>query len=402
VEPGVTEVPPAKDTAGGTSSASAARATLSVDLQRDLRLHPGDATILEALIAARPHVGVFLSNAWLSGFFSEPPAGSPALVLLRQAGVLRAVVPISIRQTLTHVHIGLLGGAWGSDRVDLIAARGFEAIAADTFFRWLHSTFHAFILELRDVPADSSLWGAVHRAGMEGRLPLTLQPREVHTLPYLDLTEPTVAPPPAGAHSLEKHRRWLERRCRLRIEQLGDPVEVTRAFESMRGFLHARWRNDESRSVLDDSRRRRFHQHVLPLLLAEGRLRMIRLLDDTRPIAVFYGLAVGTWWGYYLAGYDREWAGRIHLGRLTLNAAIEQATAAGATEFDFLKGADRVKYGWPVRERATLDADIYSGKSAAQFRRAARATRDVAAALSKSARGLLSSPGAHGAYSTLR
>jgi len=115
---------------------------------------------------------------------------------------------------------------------------------------------------------------------------------------------------------------------------------------------------------------------------------MIRLSADARTIAVFYGLASGRWWGYYLAGYDREWAGRIHLGQIALATAIEFASKEGATEFDFLKGADRVKYLWPVRERATLDADVYSEGSGAQFKRVTRATRDAAAALAKSGRDL--------------
>ena len=131
---------------------------------------------------------------------------------------------------------------------------------------------------------------------------------------------------------------------------------------------------------------------VLPQLLAEGSLRMLRLTGDARTIAVYYGLARGRWWGYYLAGYDREWAGRIRLGQITLAAAIDLAAREGATEFDFLKGAERIKYMWPVLERATMDADVFSDRSGAQFTRATRATRDAAAALSKTARGLLASP----------
>ena len=64
--------------------------------------------------------------------------------------------------------------------------------------------------------------------------------------------------------------------------------------------------------------------------------------------------------------------------------------AEGAREFDFLKGAYRMKYAWPVKERATIDADVFSGRSAAQLTRAVRAGRDAAAALGKSARHLLS------------
>ena len=105
---------------------------------------------------------------------------------------------------------------------------------------------------------------------------------------------------------------------------------------------------------------------------------------------MFYGLAAARWWGYYLAGYDREWGGRIPLGKITLAIAIELALREGAHEFDFLKGAERMKYTWPVRDRATLDADVFSARTGAQLMRATRATRDVAAALAKSARDLFS------------
>lgn len=371
-------------------------AHLTVELKHDLGLQPEDAASLDTLIGGRPNLGVFLSHAWLSGFFAEPQTGfKPLLALLRDGNALRGIAPLALRDTLTHVRVGFLGGGVGSDRIDLLTARGFEAVASDVFVSWLGKAFggRAFILELRDVPADSPLWGAVHRAGVERTQPLALQPREIHTLPYLDLAEPWPsavdgAPAARSLRSLDKHRRWLERRCRLRIELLEDLSEVMDAFESLVRFLHARWRDREGGSILDDPRTLRFHRHVLPLLLSEKRLRMIRLSADTRTVAVFYGLASGGWWGYYLAGYDREWAGRVHLGQITLAAAMEIASKEGATEFDFLKGADRVKYLWPVRERATLDADVYSREPGAQFERATRAARETAIAFVKSARDL--------------
>jgi CelD/BcsL family acetyltransferase involved in cellulose biosynthesis len=132
----------------------------------------------------------------------------------------------------------------------------------------------------------------------------------------------------------------------------------------------------------------RFHRHVLPLLLRDGHLRMIRLSSDMRTIAVFYGLAVNRWRGYYLAGYDREWAGRIHLGQITLASAIDLASREGAAEFDFLKGVERMKYLWPVRERSSFDADAYSDHAGSQFSRAAHATVEAASAFIKAARDL--------------
>jgi CelD/BcsL family acetyltransferase involved in cellulose biosynthesis len=130
----------------------------------------------------------------------------------------------------------------------------------------------------------------------------------------------------------------------------------------------------------------RFQRHVLPLLARQGLLRMFRLRADGRTVAVFHGVASGREWGYCLAGYDREWAGRIHLGQITLAAAIDLAAQEGAAEFDFLKGAHAVKYLWPVRERVTLDAEVYSEGRGPQLARAGWAARQAAAACARSAR----------------
>jgi CelD/BcsL family acetyltransferase involved in cellulose biosynthesis len=370
---------------------------LTVEHRASLEFDAVDALALGSLLDTRPSLAVFLSPAWLSGFFADPPAGDePALAVFREEGALRGMAPIAVRRTFTHVRVSLLGGAAGSDRTDLVAARGYEASCADLLLSWLEEAFgRDAVLELRDVPAESPIWGAIHRANQERRPTRSLQPRDIHTLPYLDLNERETAPGARGPGrwhppSLDKHRRWLERRGDVRIERLEDAGEVLRALDTLRQFLHARWEGQERGSVLDDARSLRFHQHVLPRLLAEKRLRMLRFSSGTRPIAVFYGVASAGWWGYFLAGYDREWAGRIRLGQITLAAAIDRAEEEGAAEFDFLKGAHRTKYLWPVRERATLDADVYLERPGAQLERAARAVREAAAGLAKSARSIFS------------
>jgi hypothetical protein len=369
-------------------------ARLSLAVRRDLAWSLADITALDALVRARPGVGVFLTPAWLSGFLAEPPAGfEPSILVLLERGALRGIAPLGLRQTSTHVRVTLLGGGTGSDRVDLLGARGYEAIFSDMFLNWLDDSFGSkgFVLELRDVPGDSAIWGAIRRASMEKRFPLVLVPREVHALPYLTLDEaPSIrdALSPYSATSSARHRRLLERRGVLKVTVLRDADSVLMTFDELVQLLHARWGEG---SVLHDLRRRRFHRHVLPLLSRDGKLRMIRLTVGERPIAVFYGLATGSWWGYYLSGYDRAWAGRIHLGQITLDVAIDLAVNQGAAEFDFLKGAERIKYHWPVRDRMTVDADVYSGKPGAQFSRAIRATRETAGALANAARGFFTS-----------
>ena len=362
---------------------------ITVEVSRDLDVRPEDAAAIDRLISANPHLGVFVSRAWLSGLFEEPPPGvEPLLVLLRDGDELRGFAPIGIAAARTHDRIVMLGGGAESDRVDLVAARGCETACADALMTWIAQTFgpRGYVFELRDVPAESCLWGAVHRVNDGGGGRLAFLPRDVHTLPYLDLAEARNE----TLTSLAKHRRWLERRGRLRIELLRDPSEALTALTALADFLYARWSGAGQRSALDSPATIRFHRRAIPLLLCDGRLRMIRISSDMRTVAVFYGMAVGHWWGYYLAGYDREWAGRIHLGQITLATAIDMAAREGARQFDFLKGVERVKYLWPVRERSAIDADAYSAHWGSQFDRALRAGRDLAAATAKSARDVFS------------
>lgn len=381
---------------GAAPASAPASGCLRAEFRRDLALDPADEAAFDRLVDVRPETGVFLSRPWLSGYFEDPSPGvTCGILLLRQAGALRAAVPLAIRDTRTPARVGILGGDLFSDRVDLLAARGVEAAAGDALLEWLHEAFgpSGFVLELRDVCSSSPIWGAVHRSGTARMQPLVLQPREIHPHPYLPLAGSQDGLQDARAPwgpSLEKHRRWLGRRGSVCVERLVDLERIEATFDGLVGFLTDRWRGRGSGSALDDPRAVRFHRRVLPRLLEAGRLRMMRMTVGDRPVAAFYGLAAGAWRGYYLAGYDREWAGRIHLGRVNLGAAIAAAAAEGATEFDFLKGAEPVKYTWPVRERTTVDADVFPRTCASQITRAIRATRDAAAALAASARAIFS------------
>jgi hypothetical protein len=366
---------------------------LTIEVRHDLELDHADVAALDTFIEERPDVGVFMSRAWLTGYLADPPRGAdPLILLVREGASLKGIVAIAVRRLWTHLRVSLLGGGEGSDRVDLLAARGYEAACADAFVGWLAKRYgtKACVLELRDVPMDSPLWGALYRINAEGSIGLTVQPREVHALPFLDLAECWSSgidghAAASATSSLDRHRRWLERRGRVRFELLEDADDVLAAFDRLTELLHARWGKTAEGSALDQPRAIRFHRRVLPLLLAEKRVRMLRLTVDTRVVAVVYLLASGNWRGSYFTGYDRPWAGRLHLGRLVIAAAIDRAARQGVTEFDFLKGAERVKYLWPVRTRATVNADVYPVNAGAQLVRAAAAARDTAAALTKSA-----------------
>jgi CelD/BcsL family acetyltransferase involved in cellulose biosynthesis len=363
---------------------------LSLELIHDSQWRPADLAGLHQLIEQRPHVGVFLSPAWLSGYFSTPPTTyRPCVALVREGSRLRGMAPLGIRDTTGQLRVTLLGGGGESDRTDLIAARGYEARCADALLAWFKSSVDPrdFVLELRDVPDDSPLWAAIHRFNATRHV--VLQPREIHPAPYLEVadyrsnTAVRLAP---LAKSLAKHRHWLEQRGHVRVDVLRDRGEVLAAFDVLIGFLHDRWAAAGRVSAFDDPVKQAFHRRVLPRLISDGLLRMVRVSVDLRTVAVIYALAAGTWWGCYQIGYDRAWSRKIHLGRLAFAFAMDLAAEEGALQFDFLKGAESVKYLWPVRERITVDADVFAGGGGAQLTRATRAARDIGVALVQSVR----------------
>ena len=221
MEQGVRQRPAIADWRTGPSPprSSTPPARLTVELRRNLDLRPEDAAALDTLIEGRPQAGVFLSKAWLSGFFLEPPSGiEPSVVMLREGSVLRGVVPIAVRREL-HPRAGgsarrrcrlRSGRSPGGTRIRGGFVGGLPGVAGGSVRP------KGFVLELRDVPGDSPLWGAVHRAGTGRRPRLALAPRQIHALPYLDLDEassrvaddassdrtslfPQQASPPAGA-----------------------------------------------------------------------------------------------------------------------------------------------------------------------------------------------------------
>jgi CelD/BcsL family acetyltransferase involved in cellulose biosynthesis len=388
-----TEAPPAVPPRSSTKRDG----PLTIETRSDVNWSPHDLAAVETLMQERPHVSVFLSPAWLSGLCAAPPrAFEPVVLVFRQDGVVRGLVPLAIRKTFGGTHVGLLGGGYRSDRVDLLASRGYEPALADMLLEWFDNAFgrSGYVLQLRDVPTDSALWGAIRRAVDEKQRPFVLAPREVHTVPYLPFDEQHVGSPRERADraaSIARHRRMLEHRGCTKVEILHEEHAALEALETLARLLHTRWA--QGQSVLDNAQTLAFHRHVVPRLLAEGRLRMLQISVDRQPVAVCYLLAVGSdegrgpgkWVGYFLAGYDREWAGRIHLGRLTVAAGMEAAVREGAREFDFLKGCERSKYYWPVRERTTVDADVYSGTSRTLVSRARHEGRQMAASLLKSA-----------------
>ena len=78
---------------------------------------------------------------------------------------------------------------------------------------------------------------------------------------------------------------------------------------------------------------------------AHGELRL-----SSRIVAVHFGFQ---WRGrhcYYIGGFDPDFAS-LSVGSVVLHHAIRSAADEGASEIDFLRGAESYKYRWGATDR---------------------------------------------------
>jgi len=158
---------------------------------------------------------------------------------------------------------------------------------------------------------------------------------------------------------LRYYRRTLARSSRLVFEAVNS--ENLGPFLDALFALHAaRWQRRGMPGMLADEVIQQFHRDVARAMLAAGALRMYMLHLEERPIAVFYGFAHHQTVYYYLSGYDPDLE-KSSPGTVIVAHAIEEAVRAGATTFDFLRGAEDYKYAWGARERKNRRRQLARG-----------------------------------------
>jgi len=123
--------------------------------------------------------------------------------------------------------------------------------------------------------------------------------------------------------------------------------------------LHAaRWQQRGMPGMLADDVIQRFHREVARAMLDAGALRMHAMRSGERIVAVFYGFAHHATVSYYLSGYDPA-LDKQSPGTLIVAHAIEKAVGAGATTFDFLRGAEDYKYAWGAKDRINYRRQVF-------------------------------------------
>jgi CelD/BcsL family acetyltransferase involved in cellulose biosynthesis len=293
-----------------------------------------------------PAATPFQSPAWLIPWWREIGGGELRVLAARAGDRLVGLLPMYLQHAGRGGKLLPLGIAI-SDYLDGLFEEGVGPIAAEAMLRRLSEHNDWQRCELHPLRSGSPL--------LEARVPARCTDEVLAFEPCL------VVEVPAGARELSdvlpsKIRDNL-RYFRGRAERVGRLSFETATAATLSEFLEAlfrlhdaRWHRLRQPGVLSDPAIRRFHRAAAPLLLNSGLLRLHVLRLDERIVAVMHALCAKDRAYCYLCGFDPE-LGALSPGTLILGHSIWQAVQEGAHEVDFLRGQERFKYFWGVRER---------------------------------------------------
>ena len=292
----------------------------------------------------RSQASPFQSPAWLVPWWKHVGQGQLATVALRSTrdGELVGLAPLYVHTSpdTRRRHLFPVGIAT-TDRLDVLAAPGWEARVAEALVRHLVDSAREWdVLEAPQLAAGSG-WLALDWPAGWRREVGTSDPNPVLALP--------AALPAPMARNLAYCRRRAARAGRLAYECANERSLPMLLAELDR--LHARrWALRDQAGVLRGRGVPEWHQEAAARLLAAGLLRLLALRIDGQAVAVLYGLADAAGvekrrWSYYIGGFDPA-AASLSPGTLLVGHAIEQAQAEGAAVFDFLRGDEPYKQRW--------------------------------------------------------
>jgi CelD/BcsL family acetyltransferase involved in cellulose biosynthesis len=293
-----------------------------------------------AVAAGRP----YCAPAWmLSWWRHAAPAGALLRTLVLVEGdELVAIGPFYARRTMIGPLYELLGSSVAG-RIEPLALPGREEEAARAFTHALSkeeplpAAVH-FHLAVRGSP-----WPELFRRSWPGKVRVI--GGEAKRAPTVSLAgrdfDAYIAAREAKLRGkLRRHRRRLEEHG-ARYRLLDTHEEVRRGLADFARLHYGRW-EDRGGSGALNPRIERMLEDVEQELLDDGRFRLFAIEIDGRTISAQLFIAAGGEVGYWLGGFDPEWA-RYGPGNQGVLAAVKDGLERGERRVDLGPGAQEYK-----------------------------------------------------------
>lgn len=332
--------------------------------------------------------GIFNSWEWLFPWYTRIAADRGLHILTaRDGGRLVGVMPLCIERR------GAMGRALrrlsflgetevGSDYLDVVARRGYEAVARTFIERLRDSSPEWDVLDLVDMASESRTVRMLQEVFGGGEFVVEKSEGEI-------CPGETFVPGESAEDFLRRTRRydnyvrrrkWLQKQPGYRIEVTTEPGEVAGPLsEFMR--LHAlRWAEDGGSQGITGPDVEAFHRDAAQYLAERGQLRLYTMMVSDRAVASVYGIVHGDTFIYYQSGRDPEWQSKS-VGMVLVGETFRESIETGLRRYDFLRGLEPYKADWVTQERKTIGVRVYKrgGKGAllTQNERATMAARRI-------------------------
>jgi CelD/BcsL family acetyltransferase involved in cellulose biosynthesis len=284
----------------------------------------------------------FQSEAWLVPWMRRLPVEHPRVVVMREGRDVVGLAPLfawgsAPARTIAPLGVGV------SDRLDLVAAVGFERVAVDALSDWLDRERASWdVCTFEELGPRALLRDVSPPAGRSATV------RVQSVCPVLAI------PPGCGGveEAVPAPQRLKLRKDRRRAQALGsftferaDRVDALSALDLLFALHAKRWGERGEAGVLADPAIRALHCDAALRFGSRGELRLYVAKLGGRPAAVVYGLRWGLRLYLYMQGIEPDLE-RASPGTLALGSVIEDAIAEGVTEVDFLRGSEAYKYAW--------------------------------------------------------
>jgi len=316
------------------------------------------------LLHASDSYSLFLTWEWLSTWWKHL-AGDRRLSILavRWRGKLAALAPLCTRPpsllgrrplpTLEFLGNGFVG----SDYLDLIVRRGYEAEARPAFA----AAFAQARLEIdwAQLRRGSSFAPevAAELAGQNWSSAETV----TNTCPFISLSglswDSYLAT--LGAehrYNFNRKSKRLNREYCVTFERVDREEDCRESIDLAMSLHKLRWQ-DRSDAFHTDGLMA-FHREFSLLALRRGWLRLYLLRLNQQPVACLYGFRYGRTFYFYQSGFDPAFQ-KQSVGLVSMGLGIKSAIEEGAEEYDLLHGNEAYKSHWSRESRELSRLKLY-------------------------------------------
>jgi CelD/BcsL family acetyltransferase involved in cellulose biosynthesis len=310
---------------------------------------------------------IFLSWEWLF-YWWKHFKGSKQLHIVaarqKENGKLLGIAPFC-RDTfklfgmVTVRRLKLLGTERvGSDFMDLIIVRGWEATVVEAFYAYFKSRGDRWeIIEMDGVDAASVPLAFLQRINTDFKTVTAA----ATVCPYIRLpgsfNEYLTSLDPRMRYELKKKTRDTLQRYRMdiRVENGGRGIEerIAQIFRLHDDGFRIKDRDKYGSSSFRGDDIVKFHHDIIPQFLARNWLRLYYLQHQEKPVACLYAFTFKDSMFCYQSGFDSKWR-KASPGTVLYGHCIKESIDMRMKEFHYLRGSEEYKTRWTKTAVRTL------------------------------------------------